>query len=202
MKENRKNVFEVYNKIGDWFAENRPQNLMEKSYLDKLISLIPVNGSILDIGCGTGFPIFDYFLSKGFNVTGIDASEKMLSIANENFPSEEFILADMRKLSIGKKYNAVIAWHSFFHLPAADQQNMFRIFGNHLKPNGILLFTSGTTNSEVWGINGGENLFHASLDTDEYKWLLEKFNFNILAHKINDPECGNATVWMAQYNPQ
>ncbi|MCZ4225501.1 class I SAM-dependent DNA methyltransferase [Pedobacter rhodius] len=201
MEGNRQSVFEVYNKIGDWFAENRPQNLIEKSYLDKLISLIPSNGSILDVGCGTGVPILNYFQNKGFKVTGVDASEKMLSLAQRNFPSTAFILADMRKLPLLKKHDAIIAWHSFFHLPATDQPDMFTVFQNHLNPEGILLFTSGTTSGEVWGMNGGENLFHASLNTDEYKQLLEEHHFKILVHVVDDAECGNATVWMAQYNP-
>jgi len=201
MEGNRRSVFEVYNKIGDWFAENRPQNLMEKNYLDKLISLIPTGGCILDVGCGTGFPILNYLVEKGYSVTGVDASEKMISLAERNFPSEEFVLADMRMLSLGKKYDAVVAWHSFFHLPASDQPDMFTIFQNHLNPKGILLFTSGSTGGEAWGMNGGENLFHASLDSDEYKTLLEEHYFKIAEHVIDDPKCGNATVWLAQYNP-
>jgi len=201
MEGNRQNVFEVYNIIGDWFAENRPQNLMEQPYFDKLICLIPAGGNILDVGCGTAFPILNYFLEKGFNVTGVDASEKMIALARKNFPLTDFMLADMRMLSLAQKYNAVIAWHSFFHLPASDQKNMFTVFQKHLKPNGILIFTSGSTHGEAWGINGGENLFHASLDTDEYKTLLEEHHFTIIDHVMDDPECGNATVWLAQYNP-
>ncbi|WP_231729874.1 trans-aconitate 2-methyltransferase [Pedobacter sp. Leaf176] len=201
MEGNRQNVFEVYNKIGDWFAENRPRNLMEKKYLDMLISHIPAGGSILDVGCGTGFPIMNYLLEKGFNVTGVDASEKMLQLAERNFPSKEFILADMRTLSLNKKYDALIAWHSFFHLPAADQPDVFSIFKSHLNPKGILIFTSGTTNGEAWGMNGGENLFHASLDSEEYETLLEKYHFKILEHVVDDADCGNATIWFAQYNP-
>jgi len=202
MEGNRQNVFEVYNKIGDWFAENRPQGLIEKYYLDKVIELIPARGNILDVGCGTGIPIMNYFLDNDFTVTGLDASEKMLNIAKSNFPEADLVLSDMRKLNLSKKYDALIAWHSFFHLPAADQPDMFVKFGEHLNPGGILLFTSGSENGEAWGVNGGENLFHASLDTEEYEKLLKKHHFKILIHKINDPGCGNATVWLVQYIPQ
>lgn len=89
----------------------------------------------------------------------------------------------------------------FFHLPADDQPNMFTIFKLHLRPNGILLFTSGTERGEVWGMNGGENLFHASLDTAEYQTLLQANQFEVLRYKINDPDCGGANVWMARYKP-
>jgi hypothetical protein len=52
----------------------------------------------------------------------------------------------------------------------------------------------------VWSDNGGENLYHASLSTNEYKELLEANNFKVLIHTIEDPECGDATIWIAQKN--
>jgi len=140
----RKNVFEVYDKIADWFAENRCAGLMEKSYLDKIISLLNTKSTVLDLGCGTGKPILEYLHNHKLNVTGVDASHKMIAIARKSFPDVEFLLADMRKISLNKKFDAIIAWHSFFHLPAEDQPSMFNTFKTHLKTGGILLFTSGT----------------------------------------------------------
>lgn len=201
-KGERKNVYKVYNKMGKWFAQNRYAGLEEKIYLDDLLKRLPSNARILDLGCGSGKPILEYLISQNINVLGIDASEQMLELARLNFPDTQFMLKDMRKLDLGEKFDAIIAWHSFFHLPAADQPGMFGIFRRHLKPNGILLFTSGTDSGEVWAINGGENLFHASLDTEQYQSLLESNQFEVLTHKINDPNCGGANVWMAQYKPR
>lgn len=200
-KNESKNVFKVYNKIANWFAENKCVDLIEQNYIKALISEIKSNADVLDIGCGTGKPILEYLLNKNFNVIGVDASKGMLTIARNNFPTTEFVLEDMRKLALNKKFDAIIAWHSFFHLPTADQPKMFEIFESHIKPKGILLFTSGSERGEAWGINGGENLFHASLNTDEYQQLLKKHNFEVLNHIVNDENCGGATVWMAKYNP-
>lgn len=200
-KNESKNVFKVYNKIANWFAENRCVDLIEQNYLEALISEIKSNADVLDIGCGTGKPILEYLLNKNLNIIGVDASKEMLTIARNNFPTTEFVLEDMRKLALNKKFDAIIAWHSFFHLPAADQPKMFEIFESHINPKGILLFTSGSERGEAWGINGGENLFHASLNTDEYQQLLKKHNFEVLNHIVNDENCGGATVWMAKYNP-
>lgn len=200
-KGEKENVYKVYNKIATWFSENRYDGLMERNYLNDLIAQLPTNATILDLGCGTGNPILKYLISKKLNVVGVDASSEMLKIAKTNFPAVEFILQDMRLLHLNKKFDAIIAWHSFFHLPASDQPDMFQRFEEHLNPNGILLFTSGTEHGEAWGMNGGENLFHASLDTKEYENLLKKHHFEILKHKIKDPECGNDTVWMAKYIP-
>ena len=200
-KNESKNVFKVYNKIANWFAENKCVDLIEQNYIKALISEIKSNADVLDIGCGTGKPILEYLLNKNLNIIGVDASKEMLTIARNNFPTTEFVLEDMRKLALNKKFDAIIAWHSFFHLPAADQPKMFEIFESHIKPKGILLFTSGSERGEAWGINGGENLFHASLNTDEYQQLLKKHNFEVLNHIVNDENCGGATVWMAKYNP-
>jgi cyclopropane fatty-acyl-phospholipid synthase-like methyltransferase len=199
-KGERKDVFKVYDRIAHWFSENRNVDLIEKSYLDKLIKLLPSQGTVLDLGCGTGKPILEYLLSKNMKVTGVDASCEMLEIAKSNFPQVEFILQDMRVLKISKRFDAIIAWHSFFHLPAADQPAMFKLFEEHLNCNGILLFTSGPEKGEAWGMNGGENLFHASLDQKEYKGLLSKNNFKVLNSVVKDPDCGYATIWMAQYS--
>jgi len=195
----RKDVYKVYDKIAQWFHENRPQNLIEKSCLDNLISYLPTNAAVLDLGCGTGEPILRYLLTHGIGVVGVDASTEMLKIARVNFPSTEFILQDMRELNLNRKFDAIIAWHSFFHLPADDQLAMFPLFATHLNTGGVLMFTSGTEHGEAWGMNGGENLFHSSLDTKTYRKLLLNHHFQILKHTINDPTCGNATVWVAKY---
>ncbi|WP_316847390.1 class I SAM-dependent methyltransferase [Pedobacter psychrodurus] len=200
-KGERKNVYKVYDKMGHWFAENRYAVLEEKGYLDNMLEKLAPHASVLDLGCGSGKPILEYLISQDVKVLGIDASAQMLAIARTNFPDVRFIQKDMRKLDLDEKFDAVIAWHSFFHLPVSDQPGMFSIFRRHLKPNGILLFTSGTERGEAWGMNGGENLFHASLDTAEYLQLLQSNDFEVFTHKINDPECSGANVWMVQYKP-
>lgn len=196
----RINVYKVYNKIAKWFSENRYTGLLEKEYLDSVMDKIGAKGSVLDLGCGTGTPILRYLLSRGLDVTGVDASSEMLDIAKANFPSTAFILKDMRQLALNTQFDAIIAWHSFFHLPASDQPAMFGIFAKHLNPGGILLFTSGPQHGEAWGMNGGENLFHASLAPEEYRDILHKHGFKVLKHVVDDPNCGADTVWMAEYS--
>lgn len=198
MDSDKRKVFEAYNEIAGWFEENRTKSLMEKKYLDKLINIAGANASVLDLGCGTGMPVMDYLLRQGLQVTGIDASFRMLEIAGHNLPGADLRLADMRQLSLNQEFDALIAWHSFFHLPPEDQPSMFPIFKKHLKNNGLLLFTSGKAHGEAWGMNGGVNLYHGSLDTHQYRALLEANNFRVLQYTEDDPECGGATVWLAQ----
>ena len=73
---------------------------------------------------------------------------------------------------------------------------MFKIFAEHILPKGILMFTSGPSHGEIWSDNGGENLYHASLDPSEYKELLAAHNFQVIKHVVDDEECHGATVWV------
>ncbi len=198
MANSRNDVYKIYNKIADWIDVNRSRTLFEKPYLDRAISYLEPNSTILDLGCGTGEPIGQYFVDAGFQVTGIDGSHKMLEIAKSHCPRIRFILNDMRTINLKEKFNCIIAWHSFFHLSQDDQRAMFKTFKSNLKPGGVLLFTSGPEAGEVWSDNGGENLYHASLSPDEYKDLLKQYGFALIEYKSSDPECGDATVWLAK----
>lgn len=197
MTNNKNNVYKTYDKIADWFDSHRSRELFEKSWLDKAMALLPENPQVLDLGCGMGEPIIPYFLGKGCVVTGVDGSAKLVALAKSRHPEVEFIISDMRGLDLGKKFNLVIAWHSFFHLSQDDQRAMFKTFTSHLKKGGVLMFTSGPEAGEVWGDNGGENLYHASLSPDEYRDLLKRYGFTLIDHTISDPKCGEATIWLA-----
>ena len=61
-----------YDNIADGFAKMRDSFNTEQKYLDALINYLSEKSHILDIGCGSGFPIADYLIEKIFSVTGID----------------------------------------------------------------------------------------------------------------------------------
>ena len=197
---NQKNVYESYNKIAQWYDEHRSREMVEKLYLDMVIAHIPKGAKILDLGCGMGEPITQYFIDRKYDVTGIDGSTELIKLARSRFPNTNFGIADMRDISLNEKFDAIIAWNSFFHLSQDDQRKMFVTFESHLAPNGVLLFTSGPSNGEIWSDNGGENLYHASLDQDEYKDLLSQHHFQIITYKIKDKDCWDSSVWLAKYN--
>lgn len=191
-------VYKDYEKIADWFDTHRSRDFFEKPYLDKVISYLQPGAKILDLGCGMGQPIAQYFIAQGFDLVGIDGSSKLVALAQQRFPSAIWIVEDMRHISLLQKFDCIIVWHSLFHLPVDDQSKMFQIFADHLNQNGILLFTSGHERGQVWSDNGGVNLYHASLSADEYKKLLNQYGFELLLHVVQDEVCGDATVWMAK----
>ncbi len=193
-----KEICANYDKITNWFDNARTKTLMEKEYLDLCLKHLKPGADILDLGCGTGEPIAKFFIENGMKITGIDGSPKMIELCKQRFPQMDWQIGDMRKINLGKKFDAIIAWDSFFHLPSEDQRKMFSIFRQHISPDGTLVFTTGTENGEVYSTMDGHSFYHASLNLEEYRKLLVEHGFNILINKIEDPDCGEHTVWVAK----
>ena len=183
----------------EWVSDRSRQPVfIEQAWLDRFCALIKPRGTVLDLGCGPGKPMAAYLLAQGFDICGVDSSPTMISLAQGNFPEREWIVADMRALSLGRTVDGVMAWDSFFHLNYDDQRQMFPIFRAHAKPGAPLLFTSGTQHGEAIGRFRGEPLYHASLSPDEYRALFAENGFECVAEKMEDPECGLRSVWLAR----
>ena len=180
-----------------WDAQ-RPRDLHERAWLDRFVALLPVGGEILDLGCGAGEPIARYFIESDFRLTGVDSSPSLVALCRERFPAHEWVVADMRALDLGRRFDGLIAWHSFFHLSAEDQRGMFPRFAAHIQDGGTLMFTSGRAAGESIGKWQGEPLFHASLSREEYDTLLKTNGFSVVEHRMRDPDCGESTIWLAQ----
>jgi SAM-dependent methyltransferase len=192
-------LVELYARHAGRFDRARTRSLMELPYLDMATALAPPPGKILDLGCGTGEPLARYFVERGYHVTGIDAVNEMLEMCRARFPDMTWRQTDMRRMDLSERFDIVIAWDSYFHLPPDDQREMFQTFRKHTAPRGVLVFTSGF--EEGGGIGGnlfGDRLYHASLATDEYARLLDRHGYDVVRHRIQDPACGGHTVWVAR----
>ncbi len=177
---------------------SRQPQFIEKGWLDCFLAMVPAGGTILDLGCGPGKPLAAYLLAQGFDVCGVDASPTMIALARADFPGRQWIVGDMRTISLGKRFAGVMAWDSFFHLSFDDQRRMFPVFRNHAAAGAPLLFTSGPRHGEAIGNFRGEPLYHASLAPDEYRSLLAANSFSVVSEKMEDPECGGHSVWLAR----
>jgi ubiquinone/menaquinone biosynthesis C-methylase UbiE len=189
----------LYARHAEQYDAARTGAIMERPYLEAVRELRPPPGSVLDLGCGSGEPIARYFADHGYQVTGVDLVEEMLDLCRSRFPHMTWLRSDMRELNLEARFDVVVAWDSFFHLRPDDQRAMLGTFRRHAVPGGVLMFTSGLTEGE--GIGGdlfGDQLYHASLDTSEYRELLTAHGYRVIRHCAEDPDCGGHTVWMAQ----
>jgi hypothetical protein len=123
----------------------------------------------------------------------------MLVLFRENLPRARAVHADMRGLELGETFDLILAWNSMFHLSVDDQRAMFATFAAHAHHRTTILFTTGPNAGEAFGNVEGETVYHASLDPEEYRGLLNENGFLTVDFVPNDPTCNGHTVWLAQY---
>lgn len=188
----------LYERHARAFDHERGKNLFERGWLDRFHAAIGAGTSILDIGCGSGEPIARYLIEAGHDVTGVDSSETMIALCRERFPTQSWVVVDMRQLNLGRRFNGILAWDSFFHLTQDEQRTMFAIFAAQIADGGALMFTSGPRAGEAIGSFRGEPLYHASLDPEDYRRLLAVHGFEVIENVAEDATCGGHTVWLAR----
>lgn len=191
-------IVAFYDRHAREFDRERDRSLFERVWLDAMTHPLPPAARILDLGCGMAEPIAAYLIGQGHKVVGVDAAPAMLALCRERFPDAEWIEADMRTLALGRRFDAIVAWDSFFHLTPAEQRGMFGTFARHIAPGGMLLFTSDPEAGERTGELYGEPLYHASLSPAEYRRRLAEAGFAVVRHKAEDPDCDKHTVWLAK----
>ena len=104
-----------------WDADRRAASWIEKPFIERFLSLLPQSATILDLGCGGGSPVALHMASRGFHVTGVDSSPTLITLCRSRMPDQEWIIADMRSLSLGRQFGGILAWDSFFHLRHEDR---------------------------------------------------------------------------------
>ena len=185
-------------KAPNWIESRARSALFERAWLDRFRALLPSAGPALDLGCGSAEPMASYLIGLGHPITGVDSSPAMIDACRRHFPEQDWIVADMRQLSLGRRFGGILAWDSFFHLCHDDQRRMFSVFAEHASPEAALMFTSGPAHGEAIGELDGEPLYHASLDPAEYRSLLDRSGFCVVSHVVEDPDCGGHTIWLAR----
>jgi SAM-dependent methyltransferase len=181
-----------------WDAGRQSLPWIERYWHERFAAALPQGARVLDLGCGSGWPVARHLAERGLKVMGIDSSPAMISLCRSRLPTEEWIVGDMRSLTLGERFDGILAWDSFFHLNHAGQRTMFEVFAKHAAPLSLLMFNSGPGHGEAIGSYRGDPLYHASLAATEYLALLGQSGFEVVEHAVEDPKAGARTVWLAQ----
>ncbi len=99
--------------------------------------------SVLDVGCGSGRHSLA-LRRHGFEVTGLDLSASLLSLAKQNasdYPDIEWLRQDMRR-SFPNQYDAVASFFTSFGYfqDQSDDEVVIDNMRAALKPHGVLFF--------------------------------------------------------------
>src|SRR3989339_606134 len=122
--------YDIFAKFYDSVMGDR---MMERMAIEKLIKRHkPFAKSILELGCGTGI-FLKYFFDRGYDVAGIDLSEKMLAVARRRIPDADLFIQDMTKFSLAKRYDVILClFDSINHVLTYDnwEELFFRVQSN------------------------------------------------------------------------
>lgn len=180
------------------WARGRGQSLWEAPALEACVAGRAPGLRVLDLGCGSGQPIAQWFVAGGHAVCGVDGTAEMIAECAARVSEVEGIVADMRGLALRRAFDIVLAFNSFFHLSPDDQRAMFPVFAAHAAPDARLLFTSGPSEGEAIGTVGDSPVYHASLAPAEYRALLEANGFEMIWFRPEDVELRGHSVWLAR----
>lgn len=104
---------------------------------------VPEGASIVDVGCGRGRHAIP-LSRRGYRVTGVDISEKMLRMARERAAREnvavEWIREDMREFLRPETFDACLSlFTSFGYFTDEENEMVLRNMAKSLKKSGTLL---------------------------------------------------------------
>ena len=147
---------------------------------------LPAGASVLDIGCGTGYPIDWYLCSKGFAVTGIDPAERMLEKAvGMELPGAKFFHTDLFAFETSERFDAAVAFDSLFHIPLERQKDIYGKVAGLLKPGALFLFSHGKQTGSVSGNMFGQPFASSALDAEALKTCLFEAGFSLVRFQEN-----------------
>ncbi len=109
--------------------------------IDVLQKQLPTGAEVLDVGCGNGV-ISRGLGEKGFNVKGIDVSDKAIARARElnKFPNVKFDVVSAEQLvADGQTYHAVICSEVLEHLN--EPGKLLGVLHQVLHKDGVLIVT-------------------------------------------------------------
>jgi SAM-dependent methyltransferase len=144
----------------------------------KWAQTLPHGSSVIDFGCGPGFPITVVLVEEGLQVFGVDAAPSFVAAFQLNLPGTPVLCESVLESKFfDRTFDAVVSIGLMFLLKAEEQRRLIGKFADILVPGGRLLFTS-TAKPHVWNdaMTGLESI---SLGAEEYRKLLEAVGVSV-----------------------
>lgn len=132
-------VRQSYNKIAEDFSHTR-KSVWEE--FRPLVEYAKSGDKILDLGCGNG-RLVELFKGKPIEYFGIDNSEKLIEIARQKFPGQEFEIFDGLKVPFENNFfDKIYCIAVFHHIPGkAVRREFLNETKRALKPGGKLILS-------------------------------------------------------------
>lgn len=129
---------------------------------------LPSGAAVIDLGCGSGYPINEVLVAEGLDVYAIDAAPSFVQAFQSNFPNTRVVCEAVEDSRFfGRTFDGVLAWGLLFLLSPEKQRLLLQKIAHILAPVGRLLFTS-CAEPLVWN-DAMTGLESRSLGAEEYR---------------------------------
>jgi len=134
--------YEIFGKFYDAVMGDGSESA--KRVAELLRASKPSARKLLELGCGTGSIL--KHLQVSYEVSGLDLSTKMLSIARKKVPRARLSRQDMVDFQIDEQFDAVLCiYDSINHIRRfSDWKKVFARVRQHLSPGGCFIFDINT----------------------------------------------------------
>jgi SAM-dependent methyltransferase len=144
----------------------------------KWAKTLPCGGSVIDLGCGPGFPLTVVLVEEGLQVFGVDAARSFVAAFQHNLPGTPIVCESvLESRFFDRTFDAVLSIGLMFLLKAEEQHHLIRRFADALVPGGRLLFTS-TAKPHVWN-DAMTEMESISLGAEEYRRQLSAVGLSV-----------------------
>jgi ubiquinone/menaquinone biosynthesis C-methylase UbiE len=178
-------VKDGYNSIADKYLPSRSEDSEDIQLLKELVERLPKGAKVLDAGCGAGIPVTRY-LSRFFEVTGIDFSDEQIRMARQLVPEAHFLCQDITQLTLAENsYDAICSYYAIIHIPRREHQTLLQNFYRILKPSGwvLLCLGAGDLEKDVHEYHGAR-MYWSHYDADTNLNLVKECGFDLIWSKI------------------
>ncbi len=151
-------------------------NYIENIFAERGIS----PDTLCELACGSG-NITSRMLKRGYDITGVDISSDMLTVAASKIGADRLVCADMSKLDLGREFDSflcMIDGINYLITPKAVIDT-FKNVRKSLKDGGVFIFDI-SSQYKLQNILGNETFIHSEPDVF-YSWqnrYIQKYNLS------------------------
>jgi cyclopropane fatty-acyl-phospholipid synthase-like methyltransferase len=191
--DHQRDTADIYNRYVKEYVSKFMNLSLYKDTFNYIIDNVPLNGSVLELGCGPG-NVIKYLKSKrtDLNIFGIDIAPEMIKEAERQNPDSRFEVMDIKDAyNIKEKFDAVIAAFCLPYLSYNDVPLLFANLDKLTKENSILYLSCmegarERSGFEKTSFTGDNELYINYYERSELERLIKNHHFEIEAFYTKD----------------
>ena len=187
------NTLDYYNKNSEEYFNSTLNVDMTNTY-KPFLKLVPKDGKILDLGCGSGRDSMN-FMKLGYEVTSVDGAKKLAKRASVLL-GKEVIVSTFEELELKEKFHGIWACASLLHIKREDLKIVLNNLYNNLDDNGVFYMSFKYGEKEY--VDDKNRYFNCFTDESIISFINENTKFNILDLYITEDKLGrvNEVKWV------